>query len=80
MGQSLVGIKNILSIRSDRQKSNYEGIEKSVKKLEELINEVRSISHQMMPSVLTKFGLADALKIFLIIIYCLFLANLRYLI
>lgn len=53
VGQSLIVFKNILSSSTSKE---------DLQRFNEIIEEVRSVSHQMMPAALTKFGLTEALQ------------------
>lgn len=62
VGQSLVILKTTLAdIEKVVDANNSRLFDAGTKRLNEVIDEVRNVSHQMMPMVLTQFGLTEAL-------------------
>lgn len=64
IGQTLAAARMTLGNYIFQKKIDSVEIKNSLDLLEETIREVREISHNMMPSSLTKFGLSSALKQF----------------
>lgn len=64
VGQTLSAIKLNYEIAL-REKGNSDEFSQFVNSLDEAVNEVRSISHQMIPNELEQFGLIPAIETFL---------------